>query len=145
MAEQKINVNGTPVVFNNAIVIINGVESDINGYVTGINWSTGTQSEHVKTMTQSGNPITTNNVVSSPVATISFAPSTLPAFNALTNNKYNTISMVFEQYVTGNIGGATLSLLIENARVNENQGSSRSNSPQNDSSLSFVATFVGYI
>lgn len=146
MATNTINVNGTPVVFNNVLVSVDGdTDFPINEYLMGVTFSTGSQSDHVKTITKTGDPVTTNLVVSSPVATLTFAPMMADAFYTFLNNKYSTFTLQLIQYVTGNMAGPRKTLLIENSRINENSGGMKPNSSSNDGSVSIVATKIGYI
>jgi hypothetical protein len=141
-----INVNGTPEVFNNVLVSVDGdTEFPINEYLMGITYSTGSQADHVKTITKTGNPVATNVIVSSPTATLSFAPMMEEAFYTFLNNKFSTFTMQLIQYVTGRLDGSRKTLLIENARINEVSGGMKPSSSSNDGSFSIVATYIGYI
>ena len=72
----------TPATFNNVLLMVNGSTEQvpINGYLTGVTWTSGEQSGHVVTLTPDGNPIDTNLICSSPRGTISFAPMMIESF-----------------------------------------------------------------
>lgn len=146
MANTNINVNGTPIVFNNVLVSVDGdAEFPINYYVQGIDYSTGTQASHIKAFHPLGKSISTGLVISSPTATLKFAPMMAEAFYTFLNNKFSTFTMQLIQYVTGNLDGPRKTLLIENARINEMSGSMNPDSPQNSGSFSLVATDIRWI
>ena len=146
MESTTINVNGTPIVFNNVLVSIDGDSSfPINEYLTSITYTTGTQSDHVLTINKKSEPISTNLVVSRPVGTLSFAPMMSEAFYAFLNDKYSTFTLQLIQYVTGHLDGPTKTLLIANARINEVSGGMKPSTAQNEGSVSYVATSTGYI
>lgn len=137
----------TPATFNNVLLMVNGSTEQvpINGYLTGVTWTSGEQSGHVVTLTPDGNPIDTNLICSSPRGTISFAPMMIESFYQFLNDKKTKFTLQLVQYVTGFPDGVNKSLLIENVRLNEISGSSRPSSTSNESSFSFVATSISYI
>ncbi len=142
----NINVNGTPIVFNSVLVSVDGdTDFPINYYVSGIDYSTGSQADHVKAFHPLGKPITTNLMVSTPTATLKFYPMMDEAFYTFLNNKFSTFTLQLIQYVTGNLAGAKKTLLIENARINEMSGSMNPTSAHNDGSVSIVATDIRWI
>lgn len=131
MATNGIVINGSAVVYNNAILYVNGAEYEVNGYIQGIQYDTGTQSEHVQTLNQYGDPIAVNPINGAPTATISFAPGAFGAIYALMNNRFVPISLTIEEYVTGNLEGNTHTLQIIGALPD---GHSSSISPQSAAS-----------
>ncbi len=142
----NVVVQGTPQVYNAILVSINGSSSvEINDYIKSISWSTGTQSENVKTINQNAAPITNNAVVSDPSVNISFAPGAWQNFYAMLNDRFSQFTLQLTNYTIGDLAGAQQNVLIQNARVNVNSGGSQASNPDNPSSVSFVATSAGYI
>lgn len=142
----SILVNGTPQVFNNMLVSFNGDSSvELNNYIKSLSWSTGTQAENVKTVNQLAQPITNNQVVNDPSVSISFAPGAWQNFYAMLNDRGGQFTLQLTNYTTGNLSGAQQNVLIQNARINVNGGGVEATSSSNPSSVSFVATYAGYV
>lgn len=142
----NINVNSTAQIFNNVLMSVDGdTDFPLNGYISGVTFTTGSQADWIKTFTSDGNPKDTNLIVSSPTSTITFAPMMIESFYTFLNNKYSKFTLQFIQYTTGNMNGPRKTLLIENARINENSGTMRPSSPAHEFSLSIVATKIEWI
>jgi hypothetical protein len=122
-----INVNGTPTAYNNVTVYIDGEEIEINGYIMGIDYDTGTSSEHLQTCTPNGVAKLINPINYAPSGSIRFAPGEFANFYALMNNRFTPFTLTFLEFTTGHQGGSAHSLTIKNALY---AGSSGSMSPQ---------------
>ena len=139
-------VNGTPVVFNNVILSIDGqTDVGVNGYITDISWSTGTQTEHVQTLNPSAQPITTNAVNSSPICSFSFAPMGEEAFYAILGDRWTKFTLLLTYYTTGYLEGTTKTVLIQNAQQDVQSGSSSAQRPANFGSISYKCTYCGFV
>lgn len=139
-------VNGTPVVWNNVLLSIDG-ETDIplNGYLTDISWTTGTQTEHVQTMNPLAQPITTNSINSSPRCNFTFAPAKVDGFVALLGDRFNKFTLMLNYYVTGHMDQGTQTVLIQQAQEDELTGSAGAMKAANMGSISYKAVFIGYV
>ena len=141
-----VTVNGTPQVFNNMMLFINGKKDiDIQGYIMSINWSTGTQSEHVQTLNQLAEPITVNSINSSPSATITFAPGAYKNFYSFLNDRFTPFTLNFNNYTTGNLNGSTKALVLNNGKLDIQTGSSSAQTPQNTGTFSVKCTSIGWV
>lgn len=139
-------VNGTPVVFNNVLVSIDGTtEIGVNGYITDLSWSTGTQVEHVQTLNPSAQPIQVNAINSSPTFSLNFAPMGEQAFYSILGDRWSKFTMLLTYYVTGDLSGATQTVLLQNCQQDVQTGSSGAQRPANFGSISFKCTYCGFI
>jgi hypothetical protein len=147
MAQQTINVNGNPQVFNNVILSINGDSQGVplNGYIKNVRWSTGTQTDHVRTLNPLAEPITTNSITSSPQGSITFVAGAFGTFYQFLNNRFTKFTLQFIQYTTGDLGGETQTLVIKNAQLDDLSGSSDEGSAANMNTIGFKSVFCGYL
>lgn len=142
----NVNVNGTLAVFNNVLLSVNGTSGiEINDYVQSISWTTGTQSEHVITLTQTGFPRAVNTVMATPSGSITFAPGAFQTFYQFLNDRYDYFTLQLTEFVTGNLAGAQQGILISNAKLDTLSGSSSASSPANMQTFSFKATQIEYL
>lgn len=137
-----IIINGSAVVYNNAILYINGSEYEINGYIQGIQYDTGTQSEHIQTLTEFGDPIGVNPINDAPTATISFAPGAFLAIYSLMNTRFTPFSLTIEEYTTGNLDGNTHTLQIIGALPDGNSGNIGPQQAASTKTMRFKATKI---
>jgi hypothetical protein len=145
MAQQAINVNGTPQVFNSVLLAINGdtTGTEINGYIKSVSYTTGTLSEHVKTMNPDAKPITINSVCSEPSCEITFVAGAFATFYALlATSRFTKFSLSFIQYTTGDLAGPSQTMSINNAQLDQLSGTSSANSPENPLTIRFKATEI---
>jgi hypothetical protein len=142
----NIIINGTPQVFNNVLISVDGdTATEFNNYIKSISWSSGTQAENVKTITQTAEPITNNQIVNDPSLNISFAPGAWKNLYAMLNDRGSQFTLQLTSYTTGHLSGPQQNLLVSNARLNTIGGGAEATSASNPGSVSFVATSVKYI
>ena len=146
MAATTGSMNGTPVVFNNMLLSVNGeTDNGINGYITDFNWTTGSQTEWVQTMNPQAEPITTNSINCTPRFTMNFAPNGEKAFYAFLGDRWTKFTLLITYYVTGNLEGETKTLLIQNAQQDDTTGGGGAMRPANFGGISFKATHIGFV
>lgn len=146
MAQQTINVNGTAQVFNAVLLTVNGDSGvEINGYIKNIRFTTGTQSEHVTTINPLAQSIDVNPVCSTPSGSITFVSGNFENFYQFLNDRYTRFSLSFIQYTTGDLDGATRTLAINNAKIDDISGSSDAGSPNNMNTMGFKCTNIAWI
>lgn len=139
-------MNGTSVVFNNVLLSIDGeTDNGVNGYITDLSWSTGGQSEHVQTLNPQAQPIEVNSINCSPTFTMNFAPGAEEKFYAFLNDRFTKFTLLLTYYVTGDLGGETKTLLIQNAKQDTVTGGSGAMRPANFGGMSYKATFIGFV
>ena len=145
-AASTINVNGTPQVFNNALLLLNGSNAiDIQGYIMGIRWTTGTQSEHVQTLNENAQPIAINPINSTPSGTITFAPGAFTTFYTFLNDRFTPFTLQFTYYTTGDLAGSTQDLLISGCKLDAVNGGVTPQSPANAGDFGFKATSINWL
>lgn len=146
MAQQTINVNGTPQVFNNALLSINGETQgiDINGYIKNLRWSTGTQTAHVMTLNPLAAPITVNSICNSPSGSITFVAGAFETFYAFLNGRFTKFTLQFIQYTTGDLT-TTKTLSINSAQLDDVSGAIDESSPANTLTVGFKAISAVFI
>lgn len=139
-------VNGTPVVFNNMILSIDG-ETDIplNGYITDFNWTTGAQSGHVQTMNPLAQPVTTNAINCTPKCTFTFAPNKQDSFVALLGDRFNKFTLMMNYYVTGMPESTSQTVLVQQAQEDELTGGGGAMRVANFGTISYNAVFIGFV
>jgi len=145
MAQSTVNVNGTPQVFNNVLLSLNGDTTgfEINGYIKSIRWSTGTRTDHVKTLTTTADPLTTNSVSSSPAGSITFVSGAFSnIFKSFVNDRFTKFTLQFIEYTTGNIAGPNNILVISSAQLDDDSGTIDEGSPSNMRTIGFKATNI---
>lgn len=142
----QINVNGSPIVYNNAEVFINGSPDGmgINGYILGINYGLGSSSAHVQTLNPQGDPITVNRINSSPSGTITFAPSGWEYFWELLNNRNQKFDLAFSNYVTGQAGENTHTSQMLGVMLDDVQVSAAPMQPNSVVTFKFNATKINF-
>lgn len=117
----SIIVNDQEVVYNNCTLYVNGNEAgELNDFIRSIRCSTGAQARTPQALNPNGLPLKPNPINKEPVATIVFySGSFKDAFYQLLNNRFTYFSIIFTEYVTGNLEGNKHVFSITNALVDE--------------------------
>lgn len=116
-----IIVNDQEVVYNNCLLYVNGNEAgDLNDFIRSIRCSTGAQAKTPQALNPNGLPLKPNPINKEPTATITFySASFKDAFYSMLNNRFTYFSIIFTEYVTGQVDGNQHVFSITNALVDE--------------------------
>lgn len=131
-----INING--IVYNNGIVAVDGLDADINGYITSISYDSGVAASHVTALTVDGTAPDTNAVMITPSVTLTFSPGSYGNFQTLMNDRFSKFTLNITEFATGNLAGATHIITFIGCQNAGTSGGSTSNSPQNTDTIKFV-------
>jgi hypothetical protein len=133
-----VNAQGVVQVLNTALVQLNGSTFlDIQGYMTSIRWSTNTQTEHVSTINPNAESLTVGLVNSKPSGSITFVAGMFPTFYQFLNNRSVPFDLQLISYTTGNLGGATQSVLLTGVLLDVISGSIEQSNPANQNTFDF--------
>lgn len=137
-----MKINGGNVTYNNALVYINGEKSEINEWIAGIDYDTGTQSDHVQALSETADPLAVNSINGSPSGTIRFFPGAFQMFWTLLNNRFTYFSLTIEEYATGNLEGDTHTVSIIAAKFDGHGNSISAQQAASMRNLRFKATKI---
>jgi hypothetical protein len=127
--------------YNNVIVRINDETFDLTGFITKITYYTGAQSAYFHGMNNEANP-KLNLVNQEPGGTIEFgSASGIQAFYTWLNSRPR-FSLTYEEYVTGQLGGDSHTVIIPEAIADGNSGSASAQSAANIKTFNFKSTTV---
>jgi hypothetical protein len=141
-----VTVNGTPQVFNNIILSVNGsTDVEINGYILSIDWDTGSLTDYVQTMSPTATTLIVNPINGSNTATIRIANGYFPTFYGFLNNRFSAFTLNFNNYTSGDLGGASQPLIIKNCKIDQQSGTSSAQSAANVVTLKVKATEIIWI
>lgn len=143
MANQIIN--GSAVVFNNVFVTINGSETDIQGYITGLNISSSGMADHVKTNTIDGSVVAVNPLIKAPQGTLTFSPGAFTTFYSFLNNRFTPFTLQIKYFVLGNLGGANQSITIAGALFSDEAIDYKANDVQCEITTGFKACTAQFL
>lgn len=141
----KININGTPQIFNTALMYINGGDeagTEIDGYIQSISYTTGTQTEHVQTINSDAAPLTTNPINSTPSANITFATGAFANFYKFLNNRFQKFTLSFIYYTTGDLNGAKQTFELKDCQLDAISGGVSTGSPNNTGTFGIKCTHI---
>lgn len=116
-----IIVNDQEVVYNNCLLYVNGnAAGDLNDFIRSIRSSTGAQAKTPQALSRNALPLKPNPINKEPTATITFySASFKDAFYSLFNDRFDYFSIIFTEYVTGQLEGNQHVFSITNALVDE--------------------------
>jgi len=137
----SITVNDQQVVYNNCLLYVNGNEAgDLNDFILSIRCSTGAQAKTPQALSANALPLKPNPINKEPTGTITFySASFKDAFYSMLNNRFTYFSIIFTEYVTGQLEGNTHIFSITNALIDEVSNSITAQSEGSTYSLNFRA------
>lgn len=145
MAIKNVSVNGYPTVFNAMELLVDGEVFGLNGYFSDFSWTTGSQSDWVKSIDKLGRPTTTNPINNSPEGSFTYNMANLPIINQWFNSRFNKYNFILRYYVVGNPAGESMSIAIEGACIDTNSNTGGQGRSATTGVLSFKAVYIGYL
>lgn len=141
MADTIVSINGTPQVYNHALVAIDGQTSiDAQGFFTSLSWDTGTLMAYIHTINTTPRPIGINAVNAEPKGSLGFAPGKFPTFYKFLNGNINTyFSIQFNYYTVGDLSN-TQPILFTGCKISNQSGGVSPQSPANSGVMGFMCT-----
>ena len=128
-------------VWNNAIITIDGEETEINGYLQGISFDTGKGAEHIQTLNQLAHAIGTNLINDAPSGSLIIAPGMFKNFYTFLNGR-KKFELQINEYTTGYLEGETHLIQVVNCQLSGVSGDIGPMRPASTMTVNFIATQV---
>ena len=127
--------------YNNCIITIDGEETEINGYLQGVSYNTGTGAGHVQTLNPTGDASGTNLTNYSPRGQLNFAPGMLANFYAFLNGR-RKFSLTINEYATGYLEGESHLIQIISAQLEQFGGNIAPMQTASTVTVDYIATKI---
>lgn len=141
-----VNVNGSPIVYNNATVFINGSPDGegINGWIKSINYRLGSSSTHNQALSPNGDPLQVSRVNSAPTCELIFIAGAATNFWELMGSRNVRFDLSFSNFATGDMAQSSHTCQLQNVMLDDSALTTAVGQPESIGRVTFNATKINF-